>query len=135
MSRQALWPSAQAIQLLPTPVGPVISRFWWRSIQSPATRLGTDGAIEAARRAQVDVLDDGVLAQRGELEPRGEALVVALGGFAVDQQPEALLERQSVEVGLSSLLLEGLGHAGQAEGDQAFVGGMCRASRSPLGQW
>jgi hypothetical protein len=32
-----LWPSAQAIQLLPTPVGPVIKSPSARSIQSPAT--------------------------------------------------------------------------------------------------
>jgi hypothetical protein len=29
------------------------------------------GAVDAARRSQVDVLDDGVLPQRGELEARG----------------------------------------------------------------
>ena len=36
-SRQALWPRAQAIQLLPTPVGPVTKSPSARSIQSPAT--------------------------------------------------------------------------------------------------
>ena len=49
-------------------------------------------AVDAARRAQIDVFDDGVLAQRGELEPCGEALGVALGGLAVDHEAEPLLE-------------------------------------------
>jgi len=40
-------------------------------------------AIEAADGAQIDVLDDGGLAEGGELEPRHEALVVALGAVAV----------------------------------------------------
>src|SRR6202161_4310676 len=36
---QAFWPRAQAIQLLPTPVGPVIKSPSARLIQSPATSL------------------------------------------------------------------------------------------------
>ena len=71
------------------------------------------GAVEAADGAQIDILDDGGLAQAGELEARDEALVVALGGLAVDQQAEALLEAECGDVGLSSLLLERLGHAGK----------------------
>ena len=41
MSRRARWPRAQANHVLPTPVGPVISRFCWRSIHSPCASSGT----------------------------------------------------------------------------------------------
>ena len=82
------------------------------------------GAVDAARGSQVDVLDDGVLAQRGELEARGQALGVALGRLAIDHQADPLLEGEGGDVGRSALVLEGLGHSGQAEGDQTFMGGM-----------
>src|SRR5258708_8108696 len=39
LSRQALWPRAQAIQLLPSPVAPVMSSFSLRSIHSPLPTL------------------------------------------------------------------------------------------------
>ena len=57
-------------------------------------------AVEAARRLQIDVLDDGVLAQAGEPQAGHEPLVVALGRLAVDQQGEALLEAERGDVGL-----------------------------------
>jgi len=50
----------------------------------------------------------------------GETLGIALGGLAIDEQSEALLERECVEIGRASLLLEGLGHSGQAESAQAL---------------
>ena len=51
-----------------------------------------DSPVEATRRAQIDVLDAGVLAQGGELETGDEALGVALRGLAIDEQSQALLE-------------------------------------------
>ena len=81
-------------------------------------------AVDAARGSQIDVLDDGVLPQGGELEARGEALGVALCGFAIDHEAEPLLEREGGDVGRSPLVLEGLGHAGQAEGDETFMRGV-----------
>ena len=80
------------------------------------------GAVETADGAQIDVLDHCGLAQAGELEAGHEALIVALGGLAVDHQPEALLKAECGDVRLPPLLLECLGHAVQAEGDQAFMG-------------
>ena len=97
-----------------------------RSIQSPPTSLGEDGAVDAARRAQINVFHACALAQRGELEAGRETFGVALGGFAIDEEPDALFERQGVEVRGSSLLLEGFGHSGQAERDQPFMGGVCQ---------
>lgn len=85
---------------------------------------GQQGAVEAARGAQVDVLDAGVLAQGGKLQARGHALGVALGGLAVGHDADPLLEAERRQVWGGSLLLEGLGHAGQAEREQSFMGGI-----------
>ena len=97
--------------------------------------LGEQGSVEAARGAQIDVLDDGGLPQRGELQARGEALVLALDRLAVDHQGETLLEGECGDVGLAALVVEGLGHAGQAEGDQAFVGGWVSMGSPSCCQW
>src|SRR5664280_2520404 len=59
---------------------------------------GEDGAIDTAWRAQIDVFHACALAQRGELEAGRETFGVALGGFAIDQQPDAFLERQGIEI-------------------------------------
>jgi hypothetical protein len=63
-----------------------------------ADESGEDSAIDTAWRAQIDVFHACALAQRGELEAGRETFGVALGGFAVDEEPDALLERQGVEV-------------------------------------
>lgn len=59
---------------------------------------GKDGAVDAARRAQIDIFHTGALTQRGEFEARGESFGVALGGFTIDKKPDALLERQRLEI-------------------------------------
>jgi hypothetical protein len=46
------------------------------------------GAVEAARGAVVDVLDDGVLAQPGIAQPGGQALIAAMRDLAIEQQPQ-----------------------------------------------
>jgi len=58
--------------------------------------MGDDGAVETARRAQIEVLDAGGLAERCELQAGDEAAGVAFGGFAVDEEAEALLEGQAI---------------------------------------
>jgi hypothetical protein len=95
---------------------------------------GHEGAVDAARRAQIDILHAGVLAQGGELEPGGGAPGVTVGGLAVGHDADALLEGEGEQVGRAALLLEGPCHAGQAEGDQTFVGGVGEHDIS-LGQW
>src|SRR5215218_23782 len=67
--------------------------------------------VEAARGAQVDVLDAGVVPQGGELQPRCQAPALALGGLAVDQQAEPLLKAERSDVGRASLIVQRLGHA------------------------
>ncbi|GLS32628.1 hypothetical protein GCM10007937_43380 [Mesorhizobium albiziae] len=54
-----------------------------------ADEPGEDGAVDAARRAQIDIFYACALAQRGEFEPRREPFGVALGGFAIDKKPDA----------------------------------------------
>ncbi|MEY9238380.1 hypothetical protein ABIF68_005995 [Bradyrhizobium japonicum] len=100
----------------------------------PATfdEFGENGAVDAPRGAQIDVLDASSLAQCGDLEARGEPPGVAFGGFAVDQQADAIFERQGFEIGRSALLLEGLGHSGQAKLDQPFVGWVVKHAGSLL---
>ena len=52
-------------------------------------------ALQAALAAEVDVFDDGVVAQLRRFETALQAAVVAFREFTVDEQPEALFERQA----------------------------------------
>lgn len=63
-----------------------------------ADEPGEDGAIDAAWCAPIDVFHACALAQRRELEARRETFGVALGGFAINQQSDAFLERQGFEI-------------------------------------
>lgn len=80
-------------------------------------------ADDHGARAQVQILDAGILAQGGELQPRGQFLAVTFGCLAVDKDARALFEREIVESGLPSLLFKRLGTAGQAESQQSVMGG------------
>ena len=59
------------------------------------------------------------LAQMAEI-----ALVVAVLGFALDHHGEAVVEAELVDVGDVALLLQGLGHAAEAELQQAIDVGL-----------
>ena len=48
-----------------------------------ADELGEDGPVDTPRRAQIDVLHAGILAESGQLEARGEAPGVAFRSFPV----------------------------------------------------
>ena len=63
-----------------------------------ADESGEDGTVDATWCAQIDVFHACVLAQRGELEARRETFGVALGGFAIDKESDAFLERQGIEI-------------------------------------
>jgi hypothetical protein len=54
--------------------------------------------------------------------------------MASRHQAEPFFEVQSGEVALSSLFFQRLGHAGEPERDQPFVGGMSEHGRS-FRQW
>ena len=106
------------------PVGPMIEQVLVPFDPVAGDELVEQRLVETARRLHVDILDDGRLAQAGELQSGDEPLVLALDGLAVDHQREPLLEGERGDVGLSPLLLQRLGHAGEPERDQAVVGGM-----------
>jgi hypothetical protein len=50
----------------------------------PIDELGKEGAIDAARSAQIDIFDNCGLPQRGELQAHDEPFVLPLGCFAID---------------------------------------------------
>jgi hypothetical protein len=75
-----------------------MSRFSLRSIQSPLTSLAKTLRSMPRGVRQSACVEACALAQRGELEAGRETFGVALGGFAIDQQSDALLERQGVEI-------------------------------------
>jgi len=49
-----------------------------------------ESTVEAAVGAEVDVLDDGSLPQSGVAEPASQALVLAAGRLAIDEQPKPI---------------------------------------------
>ena len=82
--------------------------------------LGQRGARDAASGAAVDVLDVGADAQLGLAQMAEIAPVLAVLGLALDQHGEAVVEAELLDIGEIALLLEGLGHAGEAELQHAF---------------
>lgn len=75
------------------------------------------------------------MAQPGMPQAAAQALVVALGQLAVDQQAEAFLEAQAVDARGFQLLGEGLEHAVQAQGLELVQGRMGQHGGIPWGQW
>ena len=64
-----------------------------------ARELEEESPVETAVGAEVDVLDDGRLAQPGLAQAAGEPFVLAAGRFAVDEQPEPILAAEFAGVG------------------------------------
>ena len=97
--------------------------------------LVEQGAVEAARGAVIDVLDDGLLAQPGIAQPGGEPLVAAMGDLAIEQQtePVGMGERCGFAGGFE--FGEGLGHAGEAELGELIEDRMGQHCHSPPVQW
>jgi hypothetical protein len=77
LSRQALLPSAEASQLLPTPEGPADQKIGVVVDPSAFAQHREQAAVEAARDAIVDVFDAGLMAQLGVLQPLREPLVAS----------------------------------------------------------
>jgi hypothetical protein len=91
--------------------------------------------VEAARRPEVDVLDDRILAQAREAQSADETFALALGGLAVDHERQTLVEVEPGDIGLFALLLQRLGHADEAEGYETVVGWMGEHAGSSFAQW
>jgi len=80
-------------------------------------------AVEAARRLEVDILDAGVVAQRGGASAVLEALLTARRALAFEQEGEPVGVFEGAAFGLGLELLEAFGHTVQSElGEQAHGG-------------
>ena len=99
-----------------------------------ARELEEESPVQAAVGAEVDVLDNGRLAQPGLAQAAGEPLVLAAGRFAVDKQPEPILAAEFAGIGSALQLDEGIGHGSEAERPQALDRGMDQ-HRISSGQW
>src|SRR5450759_5265641 len=111
----AAWASAQARNVLPTPVGPVTSTLRWAVTQWPSAR---PSPVEPPGAAQVEILDDRVAAETGGFEVACKPAVLAVLHLPVDEQAEALLEAEGGVVGTLQLVDQRAGHAGQGKGVQ-----------------
>jgi len=91
-----------------------------------------EGLIQSAGMPIVDIFDAGHLAQLGLAQARGQAPVFPLREFAVDEEPQALLEGEGCHVRHLALLDESLIHAREAQGLEFVEGGMRQHEGSPL---
>jgi hypothetical protein len=83
-----------------------------------------EGAVEAARRPVIDVLDRCLVTQAGEAQPGLEPAVLAFGHLAIEQQTEPFGMAELTGMGIGIELSEGARHAGQPEPVQLVKGGM-----------
>jgi hypothetical protein len=90
-----------------------------------------EALVQPAWGPEVDILRGSREVELGRLEQPREAAVVAERGLALDEEGEAVLEGEPVQVGHAHLFVEGLGHAGEAELVQAFEGLLDQHSGSP----
>jgi hypothetical protein len=70
-------------------------------------------AIEAARGAVVDVLNDGVVAQPGIAQSSGQSLIATVGHLAIEERAEPVGMGQGRAFTGGFEFGEGLGHAGK----------------------
>src|SRR5438477_10686561 len=80
-----------------------------------------ESTVEAAVGPEIDVLDDGRLAQPGLTQAAGEALVLAAGRLAIDEQPEPILATEFAGIGGIVQLEKGIGHSGEALQEAYFA--------------
>src|SRR5258707_12852119 len=99
-----------------------------------ARELEEESPVETAVGAEVDVLDDGRLAQPGLAQAAGEPLVLAAGRFAIDEQPHPILAAGFAGIRSVLQLDKAIGHGGEAQRPQAPEGGGGTHRRSS-GPW
>jgi hypothetical protein len=90
----------------------------------PLGQLLEQGAVEPPGTAIINILDAGLLAQSGDTQSRGEALVLALGHFAIEQKPQPFAMAETFRFAVGVEFGEGLGHAVQAKGVEQVEGRM-----------
>ena len=89
--------------------------------------------VEAARRAEVNVLDRGGVPQLGGARARLEALLLPQRGLAFDQQAEPFGVVKGAALGIGCQFLESFGHAVQAKLAQPIQCRVVQQGCSP--QW
>ena len=86
---------------------------------------GHDGsAIEIAVGPEVQILNGGGESQAGGFQAVVEAPVIEGGHLAIDQEAEALLEREICQVRAAQLFRESLGHGGELHGVEFLDSGL-----------
>ncbi len=80
--------------------------------------------VESTWRLIVDVLQEGMMPQSCSTQPAGQTPVVALGDLPVDEQTEALLEAEFIDVGHGHLVGQRRRHAAKFEGLEFIQGGV-----------
>jgi hypothetical protein len=84
------------------------------------TQLGDQGFVQAARVAEVDILQGRWLSQPGLTETGFQPAIFPVGHFPIYEQSQALLEAEGADLGEPLLIFEGPGHTGQPEGLEFF---------------
>jgi hypothetical protein len=115
----AAFASAQAKKLFPQQVRPGDEHVVVLAHPGPLGEAEHDGALEASRGPEVDVLDCSRVAQLGRFQPGSEAPAVAGIGLLVDQEAEPVGEGELV-VGARcrQLLGQAGGHGVEPQGLQ-----------------
>ena len=94
-----------------------------RNTGAQATSAQQDGALEVAVLVSVGRHPVTGRARRADQDARGVELTLSLAGArisllhagALDEESEAVLEGEALDVGHGLLFVEGIGHAGEAE--------------------
>lgn len=122
-SRHALWPSAQASQLLPRP-RPGQEQIAALGDPVACRELEEQRAVEPARALIVDVLDAGRMTQARDPGARFELLLSAQRQLVLEQQAEPFGMIEAADFGFVFEFLEPFGQAIEAEGVQLVERGM-----------
>jgi hypothetical protein len=130
LSRQDLWPSAQALADAGGPFDDQVLRLV--DPLSGDHRL-EQGAVEASGSAIINIFDGRLVAQPGITQPRPQSPLVTIGGFSIEQQgkPFGMREIGALRIGLQ--LGEGARHAGEPELVHLVEGRMGEHTETP--QW
>jgi hypothetical protein len=92
-----------------------MAMLWWAFHPGPLGEAHDLGAFQAPLGVEVDVLDDGPVAQLGGLQVALHAPVLAFGDLPVDQQAQALLETEPLVGSLVALLGQARCHCRQLQ--------------------
>ena len=111
------------MNVLPVPVGPVMTTLWCSVIQRPVASCRSRAWSSGARGAVVDGLEAGLReAEPGLLERPLQAAVLPREPLGVDEQAEAFVEGERVVVGAALLFLPRGGHGIESQGGELLVG-------------